>query len=427
MQFSAFLGRRHYRPPIVVCMATEEKERLRLGGMALRNGLLIHGPTHWAAAVRGPDGAIAGRLGAQARAGPEAGRAPARPARSAETRRGAGGAAAGAAPPAGGAAALRGPRGSWRRSAATLVATTALRKRFGRPRPCARGSCRRSAPRPAWSRCSTATWPPTTGSSTRRSPPTSRGSTTRPAVPKEHDRCGSNLIAPMMVLSVAGTVLLERLVEQPGPLARAARRPRRRLARGRDVRLERPPPRRAAGRGVPHARAGDPAPPRHQGADARSSSRSASPPWPRSSAPRTPARSDCRRPRRLPPCSEGSTTSASPSRTSTRPWSSTREPSRWSWPTARRSRSRGSRRCCSTSATATSSCCAPLGPDTPVGKFLAKRGRRPAPRRLRGRGHRRDPGAARRGRPRADRHRGPGRHRRQPRRLPAAPLHRRAY
>jgi uncharacterized protein YqhQ len=41
-------------------------------------------------------------------------------------------------------------------------------------------------------------------------------------VPKEHDRCGSNLIAPMMFLSAAGTVLLERLVEQPGPLTRAA-------------------------------------------------------------------------------------------------------------------------------------------------------------------------------------------------------------
>src|ERR671928_12271 len=26
-------------------------EKLRLGGMALRNGLLVHGPTHWAAAV----------------------------------------------------------------------------------------------------------------------------------------------------------------------------------------------------------------------------------------------------------------------------------------------------------------------------------------------------------------------------------------
>jgi len=28
------------------------EDKLRLGGMALRNGLLVHGPTHWAAAVR---------------------------------------------------------------------------------------------------------------------------------------------------------------------------------------------------------------------------------------------------------------------------------------------------------------------------------------------------------------------------------------
>src|SRR3954468_8166918 len=33
-------------------------EKLRLGGMALRNGLLVHGPTHWAAAVRTDDGEI---------------------------------------------------------------------------------------------------------------------------------------------------------------------------------------------------------------------------------------------------------------------------------------------------------------------------------------------------------------------------------
>ena len=31
-------------------------DKLRLGGMALRNGLLVHGPTHWAAAVRAGDG-----------------------------------------------------------------------------------------------------------------------------------------------------------------------------------------------------------------------------------------------------------------------------------------------------------------------------------------------------------------------------------
>jgi uncharacterized protein YqhQ len=33
-------------------------DKLRLGGMALRNGLLVHGPAHWAAAVRDRDGAI---------------------------------------------------------------------------------------------------------------------------------------------------------------------------------------------------------------------------------------------------------------------------------------------------------------------------------------------------------------------------------
>jgi uncharacterized protein YqhQ len=34
------------------------EEKLRLGGMALRNGVLVHGPTHWAAAIRTDDGEI---------------------------------------------------------------------------------------------------------------------------------------------------------------------------------------------------------------------------------------------------------------------------------------------------------------------------------------------------------------------------------
>ena len=40
-------------------------------------------------------------------------------------------------------------------------------------------------------------------------------------VPKEHERCGSNLVAPMVALSIAGQVLTERLARRPGPLARA--------------------------------------------------------------------------------------------------------------------------------------------------------------------------------------------------------------
>jgi uncharacterized protein YqhQ len=35
-----------------------QEDKLRLGGMALRNGLLVHGPTHWAASVRDDAGEV---------------------------------------------------------------------------------------------------------------------------------------------------------------------------------------------------------------------------------------------------------------------------------------------------------------------------------------------------------------------------------
>ncbi|HTN24750.1 MAG TPA: DUF1385 domain-containing protein [Solirubrobacteraceae bacterium] len=42
-------------------------DKLRLGGMALRNGLLVHGPTHWSASVRRRDGTIATASGRKPR------------------------------------------------------------------------------------------------------------------------------------------------------------------------------------------------------------------------------------------------------------------------------------------------------------------------------------------------------------------------
>ena len=39
---------------------------------------------------------------------------------------------------------------------------------------------------------------------------------------KEHDRCGSHLVTPMLASNVAGALLLRRAVERPGPLAGAA-------------------------------------------------------------------------------------------------------------------------------------------------------------------------------------------------------------
>ena len=93
----------------------------------------------------------------------------------------------------------------------------ARRLRGGARGPGARVGARRCCPR--WSRCAAARSPPTTASSTRRSPPTSRTTTTPRDAAKEHDRCGSHLMAPMLAANLAGTALLRRAVERPSPLA----------------------------------------------------------------------------------------------------------------------------------------------------------------------------------------------------------------
>ena len=41
--------------------------KVRLGGMALRNGLLVHGPDHWAVALRAKDGGLRVESGAKPR------------------------------------------------------------------------------------------------------------------------------------------------------------------------------------------------------------------------------------------------------------------------------------------------------------------------------------------------------------------------
>lgn len=46
-------------------------EKLRLGGMALSNGVLVHGPTSWGAAVRAPDGSIRSAFGPKRRFAPD--------------------------------------------------------------------------------------------------------------------------------------------------------------------------------------------------------------------------------------------------------------------------------------------------------------------------------------------------------------------
>jgi uncharacterized protein YqhQ len=195
-------------------------EKLRLGGMALRNGLLIHGPTHWAAAVRGPDGEV--QVASQRK--PEL------------------------APKL--AARLPGLRGPLKLAealavlplvrrrlpvarlpfedarvlaaiGATLLLTTALRRRL--PASTWReGVVQGLGIVPGVVALSDRDLAAYHGVEHKAIAAYEQGIDDPAGVPKEHDRCGSNLIAPMMLLSLAGTVLLERLVERPSPLARAA-------------------------------------------------------------------------------------------------------------------------------------------------------------------------------------------------------------
>jgi uncharacterized protein YqhQ len=205
-------------------MAGDEPQKLRLGGMALRNGLLIHGPTHWAAAVRGPDGAI--EVGSERKpdlAPTLVAKMPGLrgPLKLAEAllvlplvrRR---------------LPAARLPFEDVRvlsAAAGTILLTSLLRKRL--PTSAVReGIVQAVGVVPALVALSDRDLAAYHGVEHKAIAAYERsdgvpGTDEVAAVPKEHDRCGSNLIVPMMLLSAGGTVLLERLVESPSAAARA--------------------------------------------------------------------------------------------------------------------------------------------------------------------------------------------------------------
>lgn len=201
-------------------MASNESERLRLGGMALRNGLLIHGPTHWAAAVRNPDGEIEVASERKPELAPKlVGRLPGLrgPLKLAEAilvlplarRR---------------LPAARLPFEDWRvvaAVAATLGLTGLLRRR-GRPTSALReGVAQTIGAVPALVALMDRDLAAYHGVEHKAIAAYEQGVEDVASVPKEHDRCGSNLMLPMMLLSAGGSLLLERLVEDPGPAARA--------------------------------------------------------------------------------------------------------------------------------------------------------------------------------------------------------------
>ena len=201
--------------------AADEQEEyiLRLGGMALRNGLLIHGPTSWAAAARDQAGEIRVASGPKPVLAPElAVRVPLLrgPLRLAEAflliptvrmklR------------------AARLPFEDVRVIAAMFVASSASRA-LRRRRASATGELVQAALglAPAMVALSDRNLAAYHGVEHKAIGAYEAGSDDPSTATKEHERCGSNLVVPMLVLSAAGQLLLERALERPGPLARAA-------------------------------------------------------------------------------------------------------------------------------------------------------------------------------------------------------------
>jgi uncharacterized protein YqhQ len=187
--------------------------------MALRNGLLIHGPTHWAAAVRDREGSIQVASAAKPELAPGlVAKVPGLrgPLKLAEAmavlplarRR---------------LPAARLPFEDWRviaAAGATLALTGLLRRRA--PASALReGLVQAIGAVPAMVALMDRDLAAYHGVEHKAIAAYEQGVEDVAAVPKEHDRCGSNLIVPMMLLSAGGTVLLERLVERPSAAARA--------------------------------------------------------------------------------------------------------------------------------------------------------------------------------------------------------------
>jgi uncharacterized protein YqhQ len=196
----------------------DRKEKIRLGGMALRNGLLVHGPRYWVVGLRDRDGKIEVASGRKPRL-------------------------------EGAFAELPGVRGVARlaeafallplvkrrvpavqlpfedlKVAAAMVASSAIAAAVRRTG--GRTTSRESA-------VALLSIAPT-ALALRDSDLAAYHGVEHKAIAgyeqdkdaadaaKEHDRCGSNLVAPMMLSTVAGNVLVRSLLNARGPLASAA-------------------------------------------------------------------------------------------------------------------------------------------------------------------------------------------------------------
>jgi uncharacterized protein YqhQ len=192
--------------------------KLRLGGMALRNGLLVHGPTHWAAAVRNDAGAIEVASGRKPRLRAVDGV----PGLRGVARLGEAMVVIPLVKRALPAAKLpfESPAVIGAAAAASLTGAT-LRRRLGGSAGEAAAAVLSLAPALLALRggeLAAYHGVEHKAIAAYESPDDADAS----EAAKEHDRCGSHLVAPMLASNVAGTLVLRRLLERPNALAGGA-------------------------------------------------------------------------------------------------------------------------------------------------------------------------------------------------------------
>jgi uncharacterized protein YqhQ len=191
---------------------------IQIGGMALRDGVLLQSASHWAAAVRLPDGSLRIRSG----------RKPALPGR----------ALAGRVPVARGLVRLAEnltclmpartrlgvpvlPQEDPRLLAATIGSATAgaLLRRSGKGSPLARElAIAALSLGPALLAIRSSELSRFHGAE-HKSVAAYEGGIDAHAADKEHDRCGSNLVGPMLATNLAGGLALRRIGRTRNPLA----------------------------------------------------------------------------------------------------------------------------------------------------------------------------------------------------------------
>jgi uncharacterized protein YqhQ len=205
------------RPAEEAADVTTPEGKLRLGGMALRNGLLVHGPTSWAAAVRTGAGDIKTASGRKPRL------------RAADAIPGVRGVARLAEAMAVIPLVKRGlpearlpfqDPGVLAAAAGASLSGTLLRRRL-------RGAGGEAAAgvvsfMPALFALRGGELAAYHGVEHKAIGAYEADDEDARDATKEHERCGSHLVAPMLVSNLAGTLLLRRAMAKPGPFAGGA-------------------------------------------------------------------------------------------------------------------------------------------------------------------------------------------------------------